>query len=113
MSFTWQTAGHAFASLFRDVVVVSKKAEAVLQVVEKNEAAIVAITSLIDPGAAVIEQIAFGALGELVGAVHATGAAAGANGLNIMLDASMVADIRALIAEYPQIAKQVEAAIKK
>jgi hypothetical protein len=110
MSFTWQTMPHAFSSLFHDVVVGARKVETVLQYVQKNQAEIEAITGLIDPGAALIEQIAFGALGEVVGAVHSVGQAAAVNGVNLTLDATAVADIKNLIALYPQIVKQVEAA---
>jgi hypothetical protein len=108
--FSWQSAGHAFASLFHDVVVGSRKVETVLQFVQKDQSEIEAVTGLIDPGAAVIERIAFGALGELVGAVHSVGLAAAVNGVNITFDAAAVAEIKNLIAQYPQIVKQVEAA---
>lgn len=110
MSFGWLTVGHAFASLFHEVVVGSKKVETVLQYVQKDQAEIEAVTGLIDPGAVLIERIAFGALGEVVGAVHSVGQAAAVNGVNITLDAAAVAEIKNLIALYPQIVKQVEAA---
>ena len=113
MAFTWQSVGHAFASLFKDVVTISKKAEIVLADIQKEAPLIEALTSLVSPGAAAIEQIAFGSLGSLIEAVHATETAASANGVNVSFDASVVAEIRKLIAEFPQIVGQVNAAFPK
>lgn len=113
MPFTWQSVGHAFASLFKDVVNVSKKVEVVLSDIQAEAPVIEALTSLVSPGAASVEQIAFGALGSLVAAVHATEAAATANGVNVTFDATVVAEIKALIAEFPQIVSQVEAVFPK
>ena len=91
MAFTWQSAGHAFASLFKDVVTVSKKVIIALGGLENEEKVIESLTSLVSPQAAAVEQIAFGALGALVAAVQATETAAGANGVNVAFDASVVA----------------------
>ena len=113
MSFTWQSIGHAFASLFKDVVTVSKKVEIVLSDVQAEAPIIEALTTLVSPGAAAVEQIAFGALGALVAAVHGVDAAAGANGINVSFDATVVAEIKALILQFPQILAQVEAAFPK
>ena len=71
------------------------------------------LTSLVSPQAAAVEQIAFGALGELLAAVQATETAAGANGVNVSFDASVVAEVRALIKGFPEILTQVEAAFGK
>jgi hypothetical protein len=60
-----------------------------------------------------VEQIAFGALGELIAAVQATETAAGANGVNVSFDASVIVEVRKLITEFPQIIAQVEAAFGK
>ncbi len=113
MTFTWQSAGHAFASLFKDIVTVSKKVVVALAKVQNEEKVIEALTSLVSPEAAAIEQIAFGALGELVAAVQGTEAAAGANGLNVAFDASVLAEVRKLIADFPDVVAQVEAAFGK
>jgi 3-oxoacyl-(acyl-carrier-protein) synthase len=48
--------------------------------------------------AVVIERAAFSALGMVVAAVHATGGAAAANGLNVSLDQGTVAAFEQLIA---------------
>jgi len=113
MAFTWQSAGHAFASLFKDVVTVSKKVVTVLDSMQNEEKLIESLTALVSPQAAAVEQIAFGALGALVAAVQAVETAAGANGVNVTFDASVVTEVKALIAEFPQIVAQVEAAFAK
>jgi hypothetical protein len=113
MAFTWQSAGHAFASLFKDVVTVSKKVIVALGQVQNEEKVIESLTSLVSPQAAAVEQIGFGALGALVAAVQATETAAGATGVNVAFDASGVAEVRTLIADFPQVVAQVEAAFGK
>ncbi len=101
MAFTWQSAGHAFASLFKDVVTVSKKVVTALGGLQNEEKLIESLTSLVSPQAAAVEQIAFGALGELVAAVQATETAAGANGVNVSFDASVFAEVKKLITDFP------------
>ena len=113
MAFTWQSAGHAFASLFKDVVTVSKKVVTVIGGLQGESTVIESLTSLVSPQAAAVEQIAFGALGELVAAVQATEMAAGANGVNITFDASVVAEVKKLLTDFPQVVAQVEAAFGK
>jgi hypothetical protein len=113
MAFTWQSAGHAFASLFKDVVTVSKKVITALSDLQNEEKLIESLTSLVSPQAAAVEQIAFGALGALVAAVQATETAAAANGINVAFDASVVAEVKKLIADFPEIVTQVEAAFAK
>jgi hypothetical protein len=113
MSFTWKSAGHAFASLFKDVVTVSKKVVSALGDIKNDAQVIESLTSLVSPQAAAVEQIAFGALGELVAAVQATETAAGANGINVSFDASVVAEVRKLIADFPDVLTQVEAVFGK
>jgi hypothetical protein len=113
MAFTWQSAGHAFASLFKDVVTVSKKVIIALGNIQNEEKLIESLTSLVSPQAAAVEQIAFGALGALVAAVQAVEAAASANGINVAFDASVVTEVRKLIAEFPEVVAQVEAAFAK
>jgi hypothetical protein len=113
MAFTWQSAGHAFASLFKDVVTVSKKVITAISDLQNEEKLIESLTSLVSPQAAAVEQIAFGALGALVAAVQATETAAAANGINVAFDASVVAEVKKLIADFPEIVAQVEAAFAK
>ena len=113
MAFTWQSAGHAFASLFKDVVTVSKKVVTALGGLQGEATVIESLTSLVSPQAAAVEQIAFGALGELVAAVQATETGAAANGVNITFDASVVAEVKKLLTDFPQVVAQVEAAFGK
>jgi hypothetical protein len=113
MPFTWQSAGHAFASLLKEVVTVSKRAVTVMSSVESEAVLIEALTALVSPQAAAVEQIAFGALGELVAAVQALDAAAGADGVNILFDAVVVAEVRMLLTNFPQVVAQVESVFAK
>jgi hypothetical protein len=113
MAFTWQSAGHAFASLLKDVVTVSKKVVTVISGLDNEATLIESLTSLVSPQAAAVEQIAFGALGELVSAVQALETAAGANGVNVSFDASVVAEVKKLLTDFPQVVAQVEAAFAK
>ena len=113
MAFTWQSAGHAFASLFKEVVAVSKKVVTVLGGIQAESALIESLTALVSPQAAAVEQIAFGALGTLVAAVRATENAAGGQGVNVAFDASVVEEIKKLITSFPQIIAQVEAEFGK
>ncbi|MGA3223506.1 MAG: hypothetical protein ABSC65_07070 [Acidobacteriaceae bacterium] len=113
MAFTWQSTGHAFASLFKDVVTVSKKVVTAIGGLQGEATVIESLTSLVSPQAAAVEQIAFGALGELVAAVQATETAAGANGVNITFDASVVAEVKKLLTDFPQVVAQVEASFAK
>jgi hypothetical protein len=113
MAFTWHSVGHAFASLFKEVVTVSSKVVTALSDSQNNEKLIVSLTSLISPQAAAVEQIAFGALGELIAAVQATETAASANGINVSFDASVIAEVRKLMTDFPAIVAQVEAVFGK
>jgi hypothetical protein len=113
MAFTWQSAGHAFASLFKDVVTVSKKVVTALGGIEGEAPLIESLTSLVSPQAAAAEQIAFGALGELITVVQASETAASANGVNVSFDASVVAEVKKLITDFPAIVAQVEAVFGK
>jgi hypothetical protein len=113
MAFTWHTAGHAFASLFKDVVTVARKVSSALGGIQNNEKLIESLTSLVSPQTAAIEQIAFGTLGELIAAVQATENAASANGINVSFDASVIAEVRKLITDFPTVVAQVEAVFGK
>lgn len=113
MAFTWQSVGHAFASLFKDVVTVSKKVVSAIGGIQGEEKLIESLSALVSPQAVAVEQIAFGALGELVAVVKGLEDAAGANGVSVPFDATVVAEVKKLIAEFPEIVAQVEAAFGK
>ncbi len=110
MAFTWQSAGHAFASLFKDVVTVSKKVVTVIDSMQNEQKLVESLTALVSPQTAAIEQIAFGALGALVAAVQAAETTAAANGVNVTFDASVVTEVKTLIADFPEVVAQVAAA---
>jgi hypothetical protein len=94
---------HALAAAASDTVKVAKFVETcvlpLLRKAQTNESTIKSITSLINPQAANIEQAGFAVLGMVINALDAAGAAAAANGLNVTLDAQLVADIKAIAAE--------------
>jgi hypothetical protein len=75
-------------------------AEKVLPVLEKasaNASTVEAITSLVSPQAANVESAGFAVLGVVIKAIEDAGTAAGAGGLNVSLDATLVADIKSII----------------
>jgi hypothetical protein len=100
MSALITNVGHALAVAASDTVKVAKfVATSVLPVLKKAQAdqpTIEAITGLVSPQAANIERAGFAALRGAINAIDAAGAAAGANGLNVTLDAQLVADIKAI-----------------
>jgi|SRR5579862_6188430 hypothetical protein len=103
--FSFKNIGHFFATMAGDIV---KGARAVGSVIAKAGAAepeVEAITALFFPQAVELERGAFALLGMAAQAVTDTGAAVGANGLNIALDAQLVADIKALLPAIEQYAK--------
>jgi len=54
------------------------------------------VTALVSPQAANIERVGFAVLGVVIKAIDDAGTAAGANGLNVTLDAQLVADIKSV-----------------
>src|SRR6201999_320291 len=51
MAFTWQSAGHAFASMFKEVVTVSKKVVVAMGGLQNEAQVIESLTSLVSPQA--------------------------------------------------------------
>jgi hypothetical protein len=92
----------ALATAASDTVKVAKSVEAsVLPVLKKAQAVqstIEAVTSLVSPQAANIERAGFAVLGVVIKAIDDASTAVGANGLNVSLDAQLVADIKAIAA---------------
>jgi len=68
----------------------------VLKKAQADQCTIEAVTGLVSPQAANIERAGFAVLDVVINALDAAGAAAGANGLNVTLDAQLVADIKAI-----------------
>jgi hypothetical protein len=102
MSALITTVEHALAAAASDTVKAAKFVEtSVLPVLKKAQAdqsTIEAVTSLVSPQAANIERAGFAVLGVVINALDTAGAAVGANGLNVTLDAQLVADIKAIAA---------------
>jgi hypothetical protein len=100
MSALLNSIEHAFASAASDVVKVAKFVEAkVLPALKQAQAeapTIEAVTALVSPQAPNIERVGFAVLGVVIKAIDDAGTAAGANGLNVTLDAQLVADIKSI-----------------
>jgi hypothetical protein len=67
-----------------------------LKKAQADQSAIEAITSLVSAQAANIERARFAVLGVVIKALDDANAVAGASGLNVTLDAQLVADIKAI-----------------
>ena len=98
-TFGFASMGHFFAAAFHDLQKALAFVGQLGTKVEGAEGKIEAWTALLPNGAKAVEveRAAFSALGVLLGAVEATNAAVGADGLDIKLDAAMVAALRALV----------------
>ena len=100
MSALISSIEHSLAAAAIDTVKAAEFVEvSVLPVLKKAQAdqsTIEAVTALVSPQAANIERAGFAVLGVIINALDAAGAAAGANGLNVTLDAQLVADVKAI-----------------
>ena len=100
MSASITSIEHSLAVAASETVKVAKFVEtSVLPVLKKAQAdapTIEAVTSLVSPQAANIERAGFAVLGVVIKAIDDAGAASGANGLNVTLDAQLVADIKSI-----------------
>jgi hypothetical protein len=100
MSALFTSVEHVLATAAQDVVKSAKFVEVsvlpVLKRAQADQSTIESITSLVSPQAANIERAGFAVLGVIINALDAAGAAASANGLNVTLDAQLVADIKAI-----------------
>jgi len=93
--------GHFFAAAFHDLQKALVFADQVGTKVQGVEGKIESFTALLPNGskAVEIERAAFSALGVVLSAVTATNAAVSADGLNLKLDAAMVAALRTLVTD--------------
>jgi hypothetical protein len=100
MSALISSIEHSLAAAAIDTVKAAKFVEvSVLPVLKKAQAdqsTIEAVTALVSPQAANIERAGFAVLGVIIKALDDANAAAGANGLNVTLDAQLVADVKAI-----------------
>ena len=92
---------HAYATAIGDIRKAAKYVEsAVLPILLKVEAAaptVEAVTALVSPTVASIERVGDAVLGSVIKAIEAGGSAAAAGGVNLTLDADLVADIKSII----------------
>jgi hypothetical protein len=103
--FGFKNVGHFFATVAGDIVEGARAVGTVLLKVQKAELETEALSSLIFPQAVELERGAFALLGKAVQAVTEAGDAAAQNGVNVVLDAQFVADLKALILAIEQYAK--------
>jgi hypothetical protein len=93
---------HALAVAASDTVKVAKFVETsvlpALKTAQANSSTIETVTSLVSPQAANIERAGFAVLDVVINAFDAAGAAAGANRLNVTLNAQLVAGVKAIAA---------------
>jgi hypothetical protein len=105
--FSFKNIGHFFATVAGDIVKGAKAVAGVMLKVEQAEPQVEAVSSLFFPQAVELERGAFALLGMAAQAVTEAGNAASANGVNIALDAQLIADIKALIPAIEQYAASV------
>jgi hypothetical protein len=99
-TFGFACMEHFFASAFHDLQKALQFAERVGAKVQSEEGTVEAITALLPNGnsAVVLERAAFAALGLVLNAANAASAAVSQDGVNLKLDAALVAAFRELIA---------------
>lgn len=107
MAFGFASIGHALASVAHDIVKAAKWVAGIEQKIQAQAPLIEALSGIVSPQAAAIERGAFACLGIIASAVHDAGDAAAANGLDIKLDAQLVADVKAIL---PELQKALAAA---
>ena len=96
------TVEHALAKAAQDIVVAAKFVAStivpVLQKAKTDETTIEAVTGLVSPAAVNIERAAFALLGVVIKAMSDGSQAVLSGGLNVQLDAALVADIKSIMA---------------
>jgi len=105
MPFGFKNTGHFFATVAADIVKGARAVASVMIKAEKAEPEGEALTALFFPKAVELERGAFALLGVAAQAVTDAGNAAEANGVNVTLDAQLVADVKVLISAIEQYAQ--------
>ena len=103
--FSFKNVGHFFATVAGDIVKGARVVAGVMLKVEKAEPEVEALSALFFPHAVELERGAFALLGMAAQAVNEAGDAAEQKGVNIALDAQLIADIKALIHAIEEYAK--------
>jgi hypothetical protein len=95
------TAEHAYAVAAAELVTIAKWVRGIvlpaLVKVEGNAQTVETLTALVSPAAANIERAAFAVLGKIIKSIEDAGTAADAGGVNVSLDAALVADLKSII----------------
>lgn len=105
MAFGFKSIGHFFTAVAQDIVKGAKAIGGAMAKIQATEPVIEGLSALVFPGAVAIEQAAFRLLGESLSAIQKAGDAAAQNGVNLQLDAALVAEIKVLIADIEAFAK--------
>jgi hypothetical protein len=105
MSFGFKNIGHFFATAAGDIVQGARAVASVMLKAQRVEPEIEALSRLFFPQAVELERGAFALLGMAAQAVTEAGDAAAANGINIVLDQQLIADIKGLIQAIEQYSK--------
>ena len=107
---------HAYATAISDAKKVGKFIEnSVLPVLQKAHAdasLIESITATVSPDLANIERVGDALLGTIINAIDGGKAVVDANGVNVTLDASLVADIKAILPAVKNLAAASVNAVK-
>lgn len=102
MSFSFKGLASKFvgaAKAFKaDILKLAAQAPTIVDDVEKDAPEVEALINLAFPGAAAVEQVSLAAFEAIADAVEAAGPAAAANGLNVQLDKTLVAQIQSAAA---------------
>ena len=92
---------HAFAVGAQKIVaegkVIETKVLPFLQKANATAATVEGVTALIDPAAVAIERSAYAVLGLAIKAIQDGGTAAASGGVNLTLDAALIADLKAIL----------------
>jgi hypothetical protein len=106
---------HAYAVAATDLVKVAKfVGEKILPELQKTNAnadTVEAVTALVSPQAANIERIGFALLGTVIKTIQDAEAVGNAGGINLTLDAALIADIKSIIPAVKQNAVVGSAAV--
>ena len=109
------TLSHAYAVAIGDIKRVASfvetKALPVLQAAKADAPTVEAITALVCPQLANVERVGDAVLGVVIQAIEDAGTAAASGGLNVTLDAALVADIKAILPAIQSALKPVPPAV--
>ena len=101
---SFASIGHAFAAALSEIHAGLRVVEKILPSIQQDAAVVEGVTALIPGGGAqtalMVERVAFAILGDVAAAVSAADSAAVASGLNVSLDAQVVAAVKALVTDF-------------